>query len=612
MSDLTDGTKGAEAASEDRFAPLWRRVKEHRIAQWTAGYVAVAYGIQHAVTLTSDAFKWPDAVIRVSMLLLILGLPLAMTFAWYHGERASRRVSAGELSILSVLLLIASLLFYTLVRPPTEAQTTAAPVQEASVTAARQASLSPGTAISLAVMPFENLSPDPNQVYFADGTTEEITTALARIPDLRVVARESAFAFKGKNQDVRTIGKALNATHLIEGTIRKAGDQLRISAQLVRADTGVTLWANSYDRELKDVFAVQEDIARSIATSLHMTLGLKPGENLVSDRTKYTANYDDYLRAKGLVRQRGAANQRSATALLEQVVMRDPDFGPGWALLALNFVLTPLGDRALDRPSIAEILAKAERAAQRAIQLDPKNPDGYATLGQIEHARGNQIAAADSFVRAMALDPANSDALHLYSNFLADAGYVKRAIPLRRQLSMLDPSVPVFNGVSARIDYAGGLNDEIIQHGKFVLWMALAAKGQYGEAAAVLEKAQAPGFPPAVRQAAVRLLRAAPAKLAPAALPQGLGRYPGGINTSSIYAYVGAPEMVMESYEVGLKRGYIDPGEDVYLWAPSMTAVRQTARFKSYVRAAGLVDYWRQNGWPDVCHPTTSDDFECS
>ena len=117
MGGLADGTKGSEAASEDRLALLWRRVKEHRIAQWTVGYVAVAYGIQHAVTLTAEAFDWPHAVTRLSMLLLALGLPLAMTVAWYHGERASRRISAGELSILSVLLVIASLLFFVFVSP---------------------------------------------------------------------------------------------------------------------------------------------------------------------------------------------------------------------------------------------------------------------------------------------------------------------------------------------------------------------------------------------------------------------------------------------------------------------------------------------------------------
>src|ERR1700674_5060818 len=112
MSGLADGTKGPEVASGDRLALLWRRVKEHRIAQWTVGYVAVAYGIQHAVTLTREAFKWPDGVIRISILLLALGLPIAMTLAWYHGERVSRRASGAEMALISIFLVIASLVFY--------------------------------------------------------------------------------------------------------------------------------------------------------------------------------------------------------------------------------------------------------------------------------------------------------------------------------------------------------------------------------------------------------------------------------------------------------------------------------------------------------------------
>src|SRR5579871_3948169 len=142
----------------DRLTALWLRMKDHRIAQWTVGYVALAYGIQHAVTLTSEAFQWPDAILRVSMLLLILGLPLAMVFAWYHGERTARRISAGEMTLASLLLVLISLVFYVSVRPSEQAASAPA-IQEASVTAARQASLAPGTAVSLAVMPFENLSP---------------------------------------------------------------------------------------------------------------------------------------------------------------------------------------------------------------------------------------------------------------------------------------------------------------------------------------------------------------------------------------------------------------------------------------------------------------------
>src|SRR5580700_7788444 len=150
--------------SGDRASALWRRIKEHRIAQWTVGYVAVAYGIQHAVTLTSEAFKWPDAVIRISMLLLALGLPVAMTLAWYHGERTARRISSGELAVVSVVLLGISFAFYLFIRPAADVASRA-PVAQASVTAARQAAANPRGAISIAVLPFTNLSDDKQQEF---------------------------------------------------------------------------------------------------------------------------------------------------------------------------------------------------------------------------------------------------------------------------------------------------------------------------------------------------------------------------------------------------------------------------------------------------------------
>ena len=163
---MSEDAGRADLPPPDRFTTLWRRAKDHRIAQWTAGYIALAYGIQHGATLASEALEWPRAVTRVSIIILALGLPVAMTVAWYHGERASRRISAGELSILSVLLVIASMLFYAPVRPSSDIRTAAAvpAAQEASVTAARQASLSPATVISLAVMPFENLLPTRNRI----------------------------------------------------------------------------------------------------------------------------------------------------------------------------------------------------------------------------------------------------------------------------------------------------------------------------------------------------------------------------------------------------------------------------------------------------------------
>src|SRR6266700_7467190 len=475
--------------SVDRLSLLWRRINDHKMVQWSVAYVALAYGIQHGVTLTSEAFEWPHAVVRVSMLLLVLGLPLVITLAWYHGMRASHRISGAELTIISIRLVGISLLFFAFVHPSEQiAAGPKADVQQAGIAATRSASLNPGVAISVAVLPFANVTGDASQDFFSDGMTDEISGALAKIPDLRVVARQSAFQFKGEKKDARAVGQSLGATHLIEGSVRKAGNRVRISAELVQADNGLQVWSDNYDREHTDVFAIQEDIAKAIAMSLRMPLGLKPGENLVNSRTKDEATYEDYLRAKALVRARGLQELTGATKLLEQVAARDPNFAPGWALLALGYALTPNADRVSGRPVIEAVLTKAEAAARRAIQVDPKNPDGYVTLGLIEHARGNQIAAGDTLVKAMALDPTNADGLHLYSDFLADIGYLKQALPLRQQLLALEPFAPIFQAITARIMYAAGQYDEVIKIGPPYAVLALAAKGQYGEAADMLDK----------------------------------------------------------------------------------------------------------------------------
>src|SRR5262245_56396230 len=193
MTQESGSSKGS-LPPVDRLYELWRRINDHKIAQWSVAYIAVAYALQHGVVLTAEAFEWPEAVLRVSMLLLMLGLPVVMTLAWYHGHRASRHFSTAELTIISLLLVVGSLLFYGLVQPHEEV---AAGPAQSRVEAGKTATAAPTGAISLAVLPFANLSSDAEQEFFSDGMTEEITAALAKVPALRVVGRTSAFQFKG-------------------------------------------------------------------------------------------------------------------------------------------------------------------------------------------------------------------------------------------------------------------------------------------------------------------------------------------------------------------------------------------------------------------------------
>jgi TolB-like protein len=517
-------------------------------------------------------------------------------------------------------VVIGALLFYVFVRP-NENGASQPLVQEASVTAARRAAADPHGAISVAVLPFANLSSDKEQEFFSDGITDEISGALAKIPDLRVVGRASAFQYKNRANDLRAVGQSLGATHLIEGSVRKAGNRVRISAELVQADNGIRVWSDNYERDLTDVFAIQEDIAQAIAVSLRMPLGLKPGEALVNSRTKDEGLHEEYLKALALVRTRSIANNgrqgiaelTEAAQRLEKVLAREPDYAPGWALLAYAYGYIPLRGLAGKPPDevakiVAEVMPKAEAAAKRAIAIDPKSAGGYFALGFIQHVRANQLAAMESFAQGMAIDPTNPDGLHIYSDTLADLGYVKKSLPLRRQLQALEPFVAVYQAITGRIEFAAGDYDGFIAKsssapgpiGPLAAAQGLSAKGLYREAADKLQSSALPGS-----DAAAQLLRTAPAKADPKKLPD-LDRL-----TRFIYPYVGAPERFMVTYEEELKIGYVGPGNNVWLWAPTYASVRQTDRFKAYVRAAGILDFWRKNGWPDLCHAAGADDFVC-
>ena len=296
------------------------------------------------------------------------------------------------------------------------------------------------------MLPFLNLSSDKDQEFFSDGMTEEITSALAKVPGLAVIGRTSAFQFKGENKDMRAIGQALGAKNLIEGSVRKAGDQVRITAQLIKSADGTHLWTESYDRKLTDIFAVQEDIATAIAGALQVPLGLKQGQNLVSNRTTDTESYEAYLRARELVRARDSANLTSAITLLEQVITRDPNYAPTWAQLASAYALFPATRPAPTPPAMrgagffANDLPKAEAAARKAIALDANNAQAWAALGQVFSQRKNKfVQSEDAFKRALQLDPKNVAALHFYAHHLSGTGRVKEALALRRQTVVLDP-----------------------------------------------------------------------------------------------------------------------------------------------------------------------------
>jgi len=473
--------------------------------------------------------------------------------------------------------------------------------------------------ISIAVLPFANLSGDTAQEYFSDGMTEEITTALTRIPDLRVVARLSAGQFKGEKKDVRAIGQALGATHLIEGTVRKDGSRVRITAQLVQSDNGLNLWSASFDRNLTDVFATQEEIARTIIGSLMTPLGLTPGEQLVANRNIDAKSYDEYLQAKALYRARDLP---AAIKLLEPVVVRAPGFAPAWGLLAQIYVVAQnfsievrSGSEEEARLAVQTSQDKAEMAARESIRLDSRNAVGYAVLARVQAIhRRNWATGDDLFKQALALDPNEPDVLLNYDITLAGEGRLKEALNVMERLRKVEPFVPIFNIVLAHDLHLNGQRQAAIAMfgtmppdagGAYWrnLWLAeaYAAAGRYAEAADTLLLMPSRQIDRRFVEDAARLLRNASENVtAPPALPT-LAR-----ELSFVYAYVGAPDRAMENYA-----RMIEVQVDDSVWLPELAPLRKTERFKALVRQFGLVDYWRARGWPDLCRPVGTDDFEC-
>ncbi|HMI97719.1 MAG TPA: BTAD domain-containing putative transcriptional regulator [Micropepsaceae bacterium] len=459
--------------------------------------------------------------------------------------------------------------------------------------------------VSIVVLPFANLSGDASQEFFSDGMTEEITSALAKVPSLRVLARTSAFQFKGQNLDVRMIARSLGASHLIEGSVRKIGNRVRISAQLIEAANGTNLWTESYEREFTDIFAAQEEIAQAIAAALRMPLGLAPGERLVANSAIDPQSYEQYLRAMAIWRTRnqtGLGENRfaGAIAMLEHAIARDPAYAPAWALLA----------RISDDPD------KRRMAAQEALRLDPRNATYSAVVG-IQAAQGNWAVIEDLRKQALTLDPTDPDALDSLSNSLAFAGRLKEALSIREKLRILEPFVPVYNYITASIMLIDGQSKAAIpilealpaaQARNTVLAHAYATEGRYREAADTILAIKGGNWDRGAVEEAARLIRSVPTKVKAAETLPALDQ-----ELSFVYLYIGAPDRVLDYQERQVARyPNLGSAQVRYLWSPDFAPVRKTERFKTFVRKMGFVDYWRARGWPDLCHPVGADDFVCA
>ena len=608
------------------FAELKRRnVVRVGIAYAIIGWILVQVG-----EAVFPAFEVPDAVLRGLVILLVMGLPAVLVFAWVfeitpegirrekdidrevsitaHTGRKLDRLIIVTLSIAVVLLLADRFLSRT-----READ---APVVSAEV--ARPAPVDGSAATpekaepSIAVLPFVNMSDDPSNEYFSDGISEELLNVLVKVSGIKVASRTSSFAFKGKDVSIPEIAEELHVDHVLEGSVRKSGNRVRVTAQLIEVRSDRHLWSETYDRELEDIFAIQDEISGHIVEALKVALGAgearalagagKPTENLEA--------YELYLQGRYFWQRRGEQNIRQAIDLLKRSLDVDPAFARAWAGLAAAYVTLPV----YSTEPWQESFALARQAAERALALDDSLADAYVVVADITRMVDLDWQAAErAYLAALEREPRNATAHLWYAEFLFVVGRLEDALEHNEIAYELDPLSPGANINLASNLMALGRSEDALRFaragaelghpvGEFQQGVMALNRGDYEQALARFEVGETKAgrgrtFP---GEAMLDKLKGE----GPAAAVDHLLSVAEDYPPQPVFIalmLVGAGD---QAARFALDRITELGGNDWFnLWRAEGGPMRASPIFQEVVARLGLIDYWRATGWPDLCRP---------
>jgi len=406
--------------------------------------VAIAYAIVgwllvEIASVILPALLLPDWIFRALVVFVLLGFPLALIFAWAfeltpEGLKKEKDVDRSEsithvtgrkldYLIISVLVAAVSLLLIDKFFVGDDRETSVGEIV--------------ATGQSIAVLPFVNISSDKEQEYFSDGITEEILNSLASVKELKVAGRTSSFAFKGQNQDLRRIGDLLGVEHILEGSVRKSGTTVRITAQLVQVKDGFHLWSDTYDRELTDVFAIQDEIANEILKQLKARLLGEEQQVIASQRTDPEV-YDLYLLAKQRLYHRTRQTIKSAVELLDKAIAKDPDYAPAYAQRGIATLL--LAESQYGTIPDVESQVQSKRFIDAALEKDQQLPEAWAALGLYHKDRpAEHEQAIEALSKALSLNPNLINASHWLQLALGSSGEPRAALQIVEQMMQRDP-----------------------------------------------------------------------------------------------------------------------------------------------------------------------------
>jgi len=417
---------------------FFQRLKERKLVQWAIAYVAAAFALLQGIDIVAQQFDWPEGVRRGITLGLVVGFFVTLILAWYHGERGVQRVTGTELLIIGLILALGGGLLWRFAASGghgPDRETSASPndsrIPERPVLIPEK---------SIAVLPFESLSEDKSNAYFADGIQDEILTKLAAIADLKVISRTSTAKYKSKPEDLRSVSQELGVAHVLEGSVQRANDKVRVNVQLIDARVDSHLWAKSYDGDAKDIFGVETAVSQQVADALQAKLSPSAVTAIATAPTNNSAAYDLFLR--GEYEERRAEDEIDRAAFerartwYEQAIAAEPDFALAIARLVENRMQWHWFMEKLDHAQLESVKAQAEQA----ITLAPNLAQTYVALGVCYYyGYYDYERALSAFNKAIELEPNNSSALE-YSGYVhRRQGKWEQSLKELRQVLERDP-----------------------------------------------------------------------------------------------------------------------------------------------------------------------------
>jgi len=481
------------------FAELKRR----NVYKVGIAYIVAGWALSQGIAQVFPVFDVPNWVIRSIVVLIIIGLPIALVLAWMFeitpqgikrtetadampGTARQKKHTWIYVVVIGALLSIGLFFLgrYTAENKMENGRPGGPSVPEKSI----------------AVLPFDNLSRDPDNAYFAEGVQEEILTRLARVADLKVISRTSTQRFNSAPSDLRDIAKQLGVRHILEGSVQKANDQVRVNVQLINTATDAHLWADTYDRKLTDIFAVESEIAKSIADTLRAKLNSSAEHVLASRPTENPEAHELYLKGRYFWNRRTGANLQKAVDYFERAIEKDPKYALAYSGLADCHVLLPVYPELGTYPR--DEMPKALAAAHKAVELDDTLAEAHTSLGRALASDLQLSAATSEFKRAIELNPSYATARQWFGECLQSQGRVQDALAELKRAQEVDPLSLVNNAlVGFALDTVGQSDEAIAQlhrtiemdpsfaNSHAMLGNVLEHKGQLLEASVEYEKA---------------------------------------------------------------------------------------------------------------------------